>query len=191
MAIVPATLDAARAAEALPGGLRPLPAERGRALGGILAARYDERATLRYHELIVGVIAADRGRAALWVTHIWVDDERSVAGGREVWGLPKELAEFSSEFGAVAHYVACSGDRPILRLNAARARARLAQPAIAPVWSPLRDRVRLTLGRGRMRLGLARVRVEVPVASPLASLDLRPWPLALVGYASLRMPAPR
>ena len=63
---------------------------RPRALGGVLLANYTS-GTLVYRELIVFSHATARGMV---VSHIYVDDEQSLSGGHEIWGLPKELAEF-------------------------------------------------------------------------------------------------
>ena len=46
--------------------------------------------TLAYHELIVFSHATTRGMV---ISHIYVDAEQSMHGGREIWGLPKELAD--------------------------------------------------------------------------------------------------
>jgi acetoacetate decarboxylase len=50
---------------------------------------------LEYSELIViaGLVRYS-GQIGGWVSHIYVDNADSVAGGRNIWGLPKELAEF-------------------------------------------------------------------------------------------------
>jgi hypothetical protein len=51
--------------------------------------------TLAYRELIVfSRPKIARGRPGWVVSHIYVDDERSRSGGRAIWNLPKELAEF-------------------------------------------------------------------------------------------------
>jgi hypothetical protein len=55
--------------------------------GGAMLANY-EGGTLAYHELIVF-------RPGLKVSHIYVDSPESMRGGREIWKLPKELAEFT------------------------------------------------------------------------------------------------
>ena len=84
-----------RAARAfVPDGLELVSAA-GRTAGGVLLARYGDGATLGYDELIVfaGAVRAG-GRRGMWVSHIYVDLPASVAGGRRIWGLPKELAEF-------------------------------------------------------------------------------------------------
>jgi acetoacetate decarboxylase len=52
--------------------------------------------TLAYRELIVfSRPKLARGRPGWVVSHIYVDDERSRSGGRAIWNLPKELADFS------------------------------------------------------------------------------------------------
>lgn len=78
----------------LPSGLAPLlPSTRARRLVVVALARYLEGA-LRYDELIVASLVR-RGRyAGLYVREIWVDDLASLWGGREIWGLPKQLAHF-------------------------------------------------------------------------------------------------
>lgn len=55
---------------------------RGWTLGGVLLARYGERATLSYHELIVfsGVARVAR-RPAFVVSHVYVDSRASLRGG--------------------------------------------------------------------------------------------------------------
>ena len=64
---------------------------RPRALGGVLLANYTS-GTLVYRELIVFERATRRGMV---ISHIYVDDEQSLRGGHEIWGLPKELATFA------------------------------------------------------------------------------------------------
>ena len=85
-------LDAQRL-PALPEGVRPATV-RGQALVVTAFVDYSEEGVLAYHELLAGVVAR-RGRGlALTITDIWVDDEVSQAGGRELWGIPKRLARF-------------------------------------------------------------------------------------------------
>jgi hypothetical protein len=67
----------------LHGELILIPAPRG----AIMLADY-QGGTLAYHELIVF-------RPGARVAHIYVDSPESMRGGREIWKLPKELAEFT------------------------------------------------------------------------------------------------
>ncbi len=85
-------LFATDAAPPLPPDLSPLTA---RSLA-VFVLRY-RAGTLRYDELIVGTPARHGRRAGLYVHWIWVDDERSLRGGRRIWGVPKHLAEFRWE----------------------------------------------------------------------------------------------
>ncbi|WP_406629715.1 acetoacetate decarboxylase family protein [Amycolatopsis sp. WGS_07] len=55
---------------------------------------YQPPGQLSYHELLSCVAVRGRGLAAS-ITDIWVDSEVSRAGGRELWGIPKELASFT------------------------------------------------------------------------------------------------
>ena len=68
---------------------------------GVYAAAfvsYDEGSPLTYHELLVArpISTAAHGRRVT-VTDIWVDSPASVAGGRELWAIPKGLCDFTFE----------------------------------------------------------------------------------------------
>ncbi|WP_313025993.1 acetoacetate decarboxylase family protein [Pseudomonas lopnurensis] len=60
-------------------------------------AAYLPGGTLAYNEL--AVVAAVRRHGMLapagTVTHVWVDDERSAAGGRRLWSIPKQPGVFT------------------------------------------------------------------------------------------------
>jgi hypothetical protein len=51
--------------------------------------------TLRYDELLFATPARLGMRMGAYISDIWVDDRASVWGGRRIWGLPKNLAEFN------------------------------------------------------------------------------------------------
>ncbi|HEX2171036.1 MAG TPA: acetoacetate decarboxylase family protein [Dehalococcoidia bacterium] len=59
----------------------------------IVLARY-LGGTLHYDELAFGVFARRGVRVGLYVDHLWVNNPASLWGGRRIWGLPKERAEF-------------------------------------------------------------------------------------------------
>jgi hypothetical protein len=81
----------------LPEGFAPL---LGRKTWGIGLLRYLE-GPLCYDELVVGPMVRRGTRPGILVRHIFVDDPVSRRGGREIWGLPKELARFAWSEGAV------------------------------------------------------------------------------------------
>ncbi len=57
---------------------------------------YQEGSVLKYGESFGGLVTRHPASktAGLTITHIWVDSESSLRGGRELWGIPKELARF-------------------------------------------------------------------------------------------------
>ncbi|MDX8037419.1 acetoacetate decarboxylase family protein [Lentzea sp. BCCO 10_0856] len=65
---------------------------------------YEPGSELTYEELLVATPVRDEGGVAVSVPQIWVDSEASRDGGREMWGIPKELARFGegSSIAAVA-----------------------------------------------------------------------------------------
>ena len=76
----------------LPRGLRPLLGSRARV---VTVVRYLPGSTLVYDELIVATPVLLGWRPGLYIDHIWVDSLASLWGGRRIWGLPKNLADFT------------------------------------------------------------------------------------------------
>ena len=85
----------------LPAPLRPV-AVGGRTTGTLLYVRYTEPSPLTYHELIwaPALVRAPSGEVGFYVAAIYVDDERSMRGGRDIWALPKVMARFEADGGA-------------------------------------------------------------------------------------------
>jgi hypothetical protein len=139
---------------------------------GVLLGTYTG-GTLAYHELIVA-------RRPFVVSEIYVDDERSRAGGREIWNLPKELADFRVSPGRFE--VRRDGEL----LLAARIRRR-------PGWLPLAiptPAVGELDGRPVLAVGRARIRAA-PALVELAGRYLSGRRLGLAGDTlDLTMPAP-
>ena len=137
--------------------------------------------TLAYHELIVFSHTTPRGAV---ISHIYVDDEQSLNGGREIWGLPKKLATFSY---VRDHFTARQDDVTLLHAKIRRRRGAL--PLILP--TPITTHKGVTIGTARIKAAPALVRLEIPFNSPFAQLDLGGTHLALAGDdLDLTMPAP-
>ena len=119
------------------------------ATSGLFLATYTGE-TLAYHELIVF-------RPGLVVAHIYVDDERSLTGGREIWNLPKELAEFDVSRG---RFVARRGGELLVDARIRRRDGFLPLPLLAPTIGALDGRRRFALGRGRVRAAPALVAAD-------------------------------
>lgn len=184
---MPVRVEAARRFP-VPGGLEFVSAG-GWTLGGALLARYDEYATLPYHELIVfSGLARAGARQAFVVSHIYVDSRPSLLGGRRIWGLPKERADFDW----AAKTVTVAQDDMTLLQAALRFRAGSpALPLYAPVFGDRAGETVLAAGRGRLRGAPALATFEVPPASPFAGLGLAGRHVGVAGGAlDLRFPPP-
>jgi acetoacetate decarboxylase len=152
-----------------------------RALGGVMLANYTS-GTLVYRELIVFSRATVRGMV---VSHIYVDDEQSLSGGREIWGLPKELADFTF---TPTRFAARQDGATLLEATIRRKPGRV--PLLIP--APIVSDAGATLGHARIKAAPALVTIDVPPGSPFASLGLSGTRLGLAGDdLDLTMPAPR
>ncbi|WP_280343210.1 acetoacetate decarboxylase family protein [Nocardia neocaledoniensis] len=84
---------------------------------------YTADSAMVYSELMVGrVIGSGEYRNHFTISDIWVDLPASVAGGRQIWGVPKELAQFSKTEtvrGPLARTaLGCdAGEHPIVRAH--------------------------------------------------------------------------
>ncbi len=85
----------------LPEGVRPLVVG-GRCPLLTFCVDYSPEGTLSYRELLVALAVRRGRRTGCTAVAVWVDSERSRAGGRTLWGIPKELGEFALEPGGGA-----------------------------------------------------------------------------------------
>lgn len=79
----------------LPSGVRPV----GRT-ALTMFVDYAPPGQMAYAELLAGVVVRQGRRVGLAITDIWVDSPASEAGGRELWGVPKALADFPGLAGS-------------------------------------------------------------------------------------------
>jgi acetoacetate decarboxylase len=143
---------------------------------GAAFVSYREPSPLTYHELLVARLADDE-RPAVTVTDIWVDSPASMAGGRELWAIPKDLCDFGMESARTGPlrrttWHAGLGDRPI-------ATARFSDVSALAPPTPFRGTVRQTRDdgtpvsapvSGRARTLPARAHWRFDPAGPLAFL---------------------
>lgn len=159
-------------AAALPAGARPLLLG-GKALAGVAFVRYEPGGVLTYDELLTAVLVRHQGRPRITIPAIWVDSPASLAGGRELWAVPKALATFERSpiaRGGVA--VRAARDGQVL------AELRAVPGIRLPGWGrlPLPTAQRLdgaeviTPVHSRARVRLARTAWRFPAGSPLAAL---------------------
>ena len=63
--------------------------------GSLYIAKYDNRSSIAYSELIFICATVEyQGQKGNWVSSIYVDNEIAQKAGIDVWGLPKQLATF-------------------------------------------------------------------------------------------------
>lgn len=170
---------------------------RPRGVYGAAFVSYEEGSPLTYSELLVArpLAKGDGKGRKVTITDIWVDSAASVAGGRELWGIPKELCDFdleTSHRGPLARtdWSASLGRSPIASATFTDvSRAALRLPFKGETWQP-----DLPEGGGEKEAVLqgssktlpARARWDFPADGPLGFLrDARQ--LASFRMASFRM----
>lgn len=184
-------IDTARAAAYLPPELSMIQALPGQTLGGVYFARYEPGSALEYSELIVvSALVHHRSQIGGWVSHIYVDNPNSVAGGREIWGLPKELATFSWQPDRITVQ---QGDTPLCSLQCSSGFHLWRQSAAAPSFSCLGTQLLRFWAEVEAEPSLLNAKIDVPAQSPLADL-LTQQPVLTIGARDMRLqvkaPAP-
>lgn len=146
----------------------------GKTLGGVYFSAYQSGSILEYNELIVvPALVRYQGKVGTWISHIYVDNQDSVAGGREIWGLPKEMAEFTWEKNGV------SVDRDNRQLCYFRHQQGLfnlstgwRQELSGKVFGGLNTDLLFFTGILKSYIGLVEGQLEIPSDSSLAELKL-------------------
>lgn len=162
----------------------------GKTLGGVYVGSYEDGSTLRYSELIgVPALIHHQGKIGAWISHIYVDNPDSMAGGRDIWGLPKEMAQF--EWETASSVTVQQGDRPLCRLRSHWNLSGIEHPIQIPAFSLLNAQLVQFNGQGNLKWHWAGVDVNIPADSPIADLGLgQPWATILLSSLDLGIPAP-
>ncbi|MBF2029606.1 MAG: acetoacetate decarboxylase family protein [Oscillatoriales cyanobacterium C42_A2020_001] len=169
-------LDISRVRSLIPPAFQIVPVLPGKTVGGVYVAYYDRaKSTMEYNELIiVSGLVSHAGKIGSWISHIYVDNPRSVAGGREIWGLPKELAQFEWTGDRLPCVQVRQGDRVLCSLCCTWQSPGLPLPPLtASVFSQLSDQLLLFTAQGQFNLQLIGAKLQVPLESPFAALELR------------------
>lgn len=165
-------IDVAHVRSLVPKELSIVPILPGKTLGGIYVATYGEGSTLTYNELIVvSAIAYGAGRVGSWISHIYVDHPDSVMGGREIWGLPKEMARFEWGMTGQPWVQVSQGDRLLCKLTTHWRSPQLPLPVSLFNFSAANARSLMFKAQGNLNLQLARVNLHVPTESPFSQLE--------------------
>ena len=131
----------------------------GMTLGIVAFVRYGEGSTLQYHELMVAPALVRVGwRMGAWISHIYVDSEMSLRGGREIWGVPKQLASFewSPTRIGIRHELVHAG----ASIEATR-RPRWGVPIAGPLFGSTPHSWRWAAARGTTALQRVRVSIQL------------------------------
>ncbi|MFJ8692332.1 acetoacetate decarboxylase family protein [Streptomyces roseolilacinus] len=193
----------------LPAGVRPL--RLGRRCGVVTFwVDYRPGGTLAYRELLVALAVRRGGSVGACAVEAWVDDSRSLAGGRALWDIPKRPAAFLFDRSApslpstamlTGRAPEPSGKgpavtalhRPLVRLpGRLPLRARLFQPALdrrrGPCEVPLRVSGTVWLTRTRLRTAPGAPLDYLTGLRPLAACSLRDFDFT-IGPAERRRTA--
>ena len=156
----------------LKGRVAVVPAPRTGAL--LLLGLYGDGSTLRYGEVA--------GMVGPVVRCIYVDDQRSVAGGREIWALPKEVMTLRWRGGRRTEVVASDATgQPLVSVRWVAPRVRVPLVGALPFLGTLDRAWRLAWLAGGLLVGPVRVDIDVPEDSPFALLGLAGRRLGFAG----------
>jgi hypothetical protein len=145
---------------------------------------YEPGGVLSYHEVMATLLVRRGWRVMPTIVRIWVDSETSRDGGRELWGIPKDLATFDF---AGARFAAADDKGAIA---SGTVRPRLGLPGRWPVafsivqW--LDGAAKVSPVRSRAGVSLSSARWSVEPAGPLGFLAGR-RPLLSFSMRDFRM----
>ncbi|MEA5514268.1 acetoacetate decarboxylase family protein [Nodularia sp. UHCC 0506] len=161
----------------------------GKTIGGVYLSKYGSGSVLEYNELIVApAVVIYQGEIGVWVSHIYVDNADSVAGGREIWGLPKELADFTWEEKRVT---VRQGNVLLCNLNYNQQRLGWRQRLGAASFSRMGNNLLRFDFEFEAGLGLVGSKLEVGADSPFAGIGLnQPFATVDCEQMTLRVDAP-
>lgn len=170
-------LDVDQVRPLIPADLKILSVLPGKTLGGVYIASYQAGSTLRYNELIVfsGLIH-QFSKWGGWISQIYVDHPDSMAGGREVWGLPKQMAQFHWDGTKNISVQVEQDQRSLCSIDCGWQSPHWPQSLSAPAFSLLGQKLLYFKGEANFNLHLAGLHLTVPPESSLHEVSLgRVW----------------
>lgn len=163
-------LDIAGVRPLIPTELNIISVLPGKTVGGVYLSKYSSGSVLEYSELIIiAGFLSYKGKFGSWVSHIYVDNPDSVAGGREIWGLPKELAQFTWTDRSVT---VSQADQLLCKLDYSRQSFGLPLKLSASAFSCKDNNLLIFPASVESRFGLVSSKLEIPPTSPFASLNI-------------------
>jgi acetoacetate decarboxylase len=177
-------IDLENAKALVPSDLEIVSVLPGKTLGGLYLSVYEPHSTLSYHELIVvAALVRYRGTVGSWISHIYVDHPDSLEGGRNIWGLPKEMADFTwNDHSALGRHnvKVAQGHRLLCQAQYSQGGLPLSfwskSNVTGNVFGGLAQDILAFQGNFETRLKWIRCRLTIPSESPFAVLNLgHPW----------------
>jgi hypothetical protein len=140
----------------------------GRGIVGAAFFVYEQPSPLTYYEIMATVLVRRGWRVRVSITHIWVDSAASRDGGRDLWAIPKQLADFDVRPHTTydAHGIGTVAVRRVRRLPRTL-------PGGFTIAQDRDGRLLESPVTGRLRLGLASARWTFAADGPLAFLHGR------------------
>jgi len=155
-------------ADVLPAGIDVLRRD-GSAVLSAVWWDYRQGGTLVYREFLVATLSRDPRVGT--ILQIWVDSEQSMVAGRELWYIPKELAELSFDHGAGFSAAMRIGDREVVSYRfTPRWTVPGRWPAKVVTVQEQDGTVRRTTGSYRCRFQTGRGELVIPADSEVAYL---------------------
>ncbi|MCC5641659.1 acetoacetate decarboxylase family protein [Nostoc sp. CHAB 5824] len=163
----------------------------GKTLASVYLSNYGSGSVLEYSELIVAPAVVNyQSKIGGWVSHIYVNNADSVAGGREIWGLPKELAKFTWEQGKFV--TVHQENRKLCSLNYNQQSLAWRQWLTASAFGTKGGDLLIFPAELESVLGLISSKLEIPGESPFSGIGLgQPWLTVRCEQMSLRIDAPK
>ncbi|MBD2613802.1 MAG: acetoacetate decarboxylase family protein [Nostoc sp. ZfuVER08] len=146
----------------------------GKTIGSVYLANYGSGSVLEYSELIIAPALVHRQRKiGPWISHIYVDNADSVAGGREIWGLPKEVAEFTLEREYASVH---QGNQKLCSFNYNQQSWAWPLQLGVSAFSIKGSDLLIFSIEFKSFLGLINSHLQIPAASPFSEIGLeQPW----------------
>lgn len=143
-------------------------------VAGLALVHYAPGGTLSYDELVTAVLTRPTRRLGLRLTvpQIWVTSDASVAGGRALWGIPKERCTVTRRDGpGLLGAEVAAEDRPVAGLAAVVGREVLPRFPVTVVTAQRKEGSAVVARhRVQARVHTLRARWQIPADGPLGHL---------------------
>jgi hypothetical protein len=142
----------------------------GKTLGIVFMTSMGPESTLPYHELIIApALIKVKCKYGFYVTHIYVDNEKSQIGGIRNFGLQKQIADFSWDWKVnEAGEISISKDSTnLITINYEKALGSVPFNVGGNAASILEDKLIFCMNSFRANYGITKVTYDIQSGSPL------------------------